>query len=277
MKLYKSLLLCLGVFISSCSHAEQREIKSSDFMKDLKKGKSITVVNKIILDDVNFSSTENYQIVGTQIQNVIEGNVCFLNCIFMGDVMAGSVYEKLPVSTRFNNNLVFTNCDFRGNVSFDNAVVMGTVNFNKAKFLKPTSFINLMAWAKDSYFSEIEAESHVVFDYASFAGNFYCMDGKFKEIFSLQNVSINGKLMANGLLCSKLAEFDGISVRQSSLFNYSKFEIMPSFIKARFYDDVSFVDVQVPDDGDFLKDSEAYFFGKLMYKDSVTPSKVELK
>lgn len=274
MKLFKYLPLLLCMLISSCSHAEQREIKSSDFMKDLKSGKSITVVNKIILDNVDFTSTENYQILGTQLQNVIEGNISFVNCVFMSDVTALGKKDNASVSTIFNNNLQFVNCDFRGTVTFDNAVVMGTTNFNKAKFLKPASFNNMTIWAKDSYFSEIEAEDNVSFIYSSFYGNLYIMDGKFKGDFSLQNALVNGKLLANGLQCSKAAEFDMSSIRGRAIFNYSTFEKQASFIQARFFDDADFVETNFSESANL---EGTYFFGKLNMGDKFYPCNREMK
>ncbi|MCQ2959861.1 MAG: pentapeptide repeat-containing protein [Bacteroidales bacterium] len=270
MKHYKIILFFLGIVISSCSHAEQKEIKASEFMKDLRKGKSVSIANKIIIDDVDFTSIENLQLLSnSQLQNVVEGNIFFSNCVFMGNITSNGMKDNFPIQTKFCNNLIFTNCDFRGDVNFENAVVQGNVNFNKAKFRKNASFNNFSVWSKDSYFSEIESEGDLYMIYASFYGNLYMMDGNFQKNISMQNAVVNGKFMANGWQCLQSAEFDMISVRGRAIFNYSNFGKEASFIQARFFDDVDFVGTTHENSVNF---EGAYFYGKLNLGDVVYPS-----
>lgn len=269
MKSLRLFFIIACVLVSSCSQAEQKEIYSKDIVKQLQKGKDVRIIGKIIMDDFDFTAIEKYQLVSTnQIQNVVSGNVFFCNCVFMGNVTACNNLQKVPVHTRFEQNLVFQNCDFRGEVSFKNAIVMGTANFDKAKFRKNTDFSNICVWARDSYFSEIEAEGPVAMYYASFFGNLYLMDGQFQDVLSLQNVTVNGKLMANGLKCSSNAEFDMASIRGRANFNYSTFEKSASFIQSRFYDDAEFINTNINDSANF---ENTYFFGKLNFGDKEIP------
>ncbi len=112
------------------------------------------------------------------LQCEINVNLFFSNCIFIGKVSSEGTYKTLPVHSCFKNNLVFFACDFRDEVDFSNSVVFGMVNFNKSIFSEKTSFNNMVAWSKDSYFSEIKAEKEFSMVYASFLGNLYFMDAR---------------------------------------------------------------------------------------------------
>lgn len=278
MKLRTFLLVSLGFLFSSCTQAqEKKEIHASDFLKDVKKGKAVSVANKIILDDVNFFVSEkNLQLAGSnRLENVVDGNIFFVNCIFMGNVSAVGEYKSVGVQTKFNNNLIFQNCDFRGDVVFDNAVVMGTADFQQAKFRKNASFNNMMIWAKDSYFSEIEAEGTVNFIYATFNGNLYMRDAVFQKPVSFQGVTVQGQFAASGMNCLQSAEFDMITVGQRAIFNYSTFAKQPTFIQARFHDDAEFV-------GDTLQNvnevfENTYVAGKLLIGESVAPARLKVE
>lgn len=269
MRSLRIFFIIVCVLVSSCSHAEQKEIYAKDIVKLLQKGKDVRIIGKIIMDDFDFTVIENCQLLSTdQIQNVVSSNVFFCNCVFMGNVTACNSLQKVPVHTRFEQNLVFQNCDFRGDVSFQSAVVMGTANFVKSKFRKKADFTNVAICGKDSYFSEIEAEGPVSMIYASFLGNLYLMDGQFQKELSLQNVMVNGKLMANGMKCSSNAEFDMASFRGRTIFNYSMFEKPASFVQSRFFDDAEFIGTKVKDSANF---ENTYFFGKVLFDDKEIP------
>lgn len=272
MRFYKFVIVSMCLFISACTQAQQqREIKSSEFMKNLKKGKNIEIANKIILDDVDFTSSENLQMLSSnQLQNVVEGNIFFTNCIFMGNVTAVGEYKSVAVQTKFNNNLVFQDCDFRGDVVFDNAVIMGSANFSKAKFRKDASFNNIMVWAKDSYFSEVEAEGTMNMIYATFNGNLYMRDAVFQQAVSFQGMTVQGMFAASGMKCSKMAEFDMLTVGQRANFNYSSFAQQPTFNQARFHDDAEFVGDTINNMNEVFE--KTYIYGKLQIGDTVYPS-----
>lgn len=271
MKIYRLFLIFLCVLASACSHAEQKEIYAKDIVKLLEKGKNVEIANKIIMDDLDFTKGNHFQMLSnSQIQNVISSNIFFSNCVFMGNITTNGSKDNFPIATKFNENLVFQNCDFRGEVDFSNSVVMGSTNFNKAKLRKTSSFNNMTINSKDAYFSEIEAEGSVSMIYTFFAGNLFLMDGQFQSDLSLQNITINGKLMANGLQCSAAAEFDMMSIRGRAIFNYSQFSKQASFIQSRFYDDVDFVETTFTENANL---ENTYFFGTLNMGDKKYPCK----
>ena len=270
MRIYRFVFLCLCVLFSSCSHAEQKEIYAKDIIKQLTKGKDVMIYNKIIMDDLDFTAVKNEQPLRTgQLQNVITGNVFFHSCVFMGNVTTNNRVStgNQPSQTKFNENIIFQLCDFRGEADFENAIVMGSADFSQSAFRKKANFNNFVVLGKDTYFSEIEAEDSFSMIYASFGGNFYIMDGKFQKDFSLQNATINGKLLANGLLCSANAEFDMISVHGRAIFNYSQVEKQASFIQSRFFDDADFIGIKFAES----TYENAYFYGLLRFDDKEYP------
>ena len=246
MKLHKIILIGLCLFVSSCSQAEQKEVKAKDLLKVLQKGKSIEVANLIILDDLDFTTLENEQMLSSsQLQEVVSQNVYFYNCIFMGKVTTSGTKSissaQVQKQMKFEQNFVFQNCDFRGDVNFDNTIVQGQFSLQKSKFRQSTSCNNMMIWGKDTYLSEIEAEQPFHMIYCTFLGNVYLNDATFLEKVSMQESTIHGKFVANNVKAAKAVAFDMLSVRGRALFNYAEMKDFALFSGARFFDDAEFI------------------------------------
>lgn len=274
MKFHRLLLVILAVCISSCTHADQKEIYASDIIKLMHKHKHVEIANKIILDDLDFTKHENLCMLNSNtVQNVIEENVFFYNCVFMGAVKATGTHMKANVHTKFCNNLIFQNCDFRGAVDFSNAVVMGQLNMSQSKFHKSATFDHITVWSKNSYMSEIESDSSFTMIFSSFQGTLYMMDAIFHDFFTMQGASVQGKLLSNGIHCSKVAEYDMLSVQGRSVFNYAKFEKQPTFIQARFHDDVEFIGAEFKESANL---ENTCFYGKLNMGDKEYPCPREM-
>ncbi len=272
MKLHKIILIGLCLFVSSCSQAEQKEVKAKDLLKVLQKGKSIEVANLIILDDLDFTTLENEQMLSSsQLQEVVSQNVYFYNCIFMGKVTTSGTKSissaQVQKQMKFEQNFVFQNCDFRGDVNFDNTIVQGQFSLQKSKFRQSTSCNNMMIWGKDTYLSEIEAEQPFHMIYCTFLGNVYLNDATFLEKVSMQESTIHGKFVANNVKAAKAVAFDMLSVRGRALFNYAEMKDFALFSGARFFDDAEFIK---PDFGAQSLDTifkGAHFYGKNINED----------
>ena len=252
----------LLVFISffccvSCAGAqekEKKEIKVSDILKAIKKGEPVLITGKIIMDDLDFTQQANaIGLNGGALQVEISSNIFFNDCVFIGKVTANNVVKSVPVQTVFRNNLVFLNCDFRNEVNFDNAVVFGTVNFSKSIFRGKTSFNNLSVWAKDSYFSEIEAEQPFSMIYSLFNGNVSFMNATFLGGFSFQETTVRGKLLFNNAVFAQRADFDMIEVAGRAFFNYAEFQDSAGFMQSRFLNSVEFVNTTFKNGTNFEK------------------------
>jgi len=244
MKLHTLIFTIICLLFSSCSNAQQQEIKASEIVKALKKGKNVEYANKIILDDLNFTDAENLQMFNkSQLQAVVKGNIFFTNCVFMGVISANGTHKvsdkSLSVQTKFENNLIFDNCDFRGNVDFNNAVVQGNVHFIQSKFREQASFNNMTIWSKNANFSEILCEKDFSMIYTNIYGNLTLMDGEFQNCLRLQETNIHGNLSASSISVAGYADFSLLSVQGRTMFTYAKAST-GSFEKALFVNEVDF-------------------------------------
>jgi len=261
----KIIFMLVGFIMCSCSQAETKDAKSASVIKLLQKEKPVQICNQIIYGDINFAAAGTPVMAGTQLlQNVVESNIVFANCIFFGEISANSTYEKAPVITKFNGNVIFYNCDFRGNVNFDNAVVCGKLDFQKSKFRENASFNNMYVETKTSYFSEVEAEKKFSMVYSTFLGNLFFINASFADNFTMQETVVNEKLMFTNAK-SASTDLGKISVRGRSLFNYSDMGGV-SFMSARFYDDVEMKDIKYSK-VEFEKSS---FYGRVLVNDTVS-------
>jgi uncharacterized protein YjbI with pentapeptide repeats len=240
----KGLLLVAAVCVCfSCAGAEKQEIKASEIIKLINKGKPVQVADKIILDDLNFTAdSEPFLLSAASLQCEVRSNIFFSNCIFMGKV-ATNGKRKLPVHTCFKNNVVFHACDFRGEVDFSETVIFGMFNFSQSVFRENAAFNNLAVWAKDSYFSEITAEKDFSMISAVFAGNLHSLSAHFIGIASFQQTSFRGKLVFTQSIFDEYAGFDLISVYGGAFFHNAQFKTSADFSSARFLHTADFTNV----------------------------------
>ena len=240
----------------SCFAADRTktQVQASTIMSNVKKGKPVHLVNKIIMGDLDFTDVAKHHILNANmLQCDVQSNILFENCIFMGKVTANGKRGNTAIQTRFMSNLIFTGCDFRGVVDFDNATVFGMVNFSRTTFREDASFNNLAAWAKDSYFSEMKAEKRFTMIYASFAGNLTFLNAAFAGVASFQETSTNGKLVFNNSVFNERAGFDMMQTLGNAFFNYTRFEKFTDFSQSRFFGVVEFLNANFEQNANFVK------------------------
>ena len=255
MKIFRIIALTLFVSVHcSCAAADKKEMKASEIIALAKKGKPVQVAGKIIIGDLDFTAVgKPFVVTANLIRCDIPSNIFFEQCVFMGKVTSNGKHGELPVQTCFRNNLVFTGCDFRGETDFDGAVVFGMVNFSRSVFRGNVNFNNMAVWAKDSYFTGINAEKKFSMIYASFAGNLNFFDAAFHGYATFQEISAKGKLMFNNSSFEERAGFDMMEVYGYAFFNYAKFKKAVDFSWARFMGAVEFVNVTIEEQANFEK------------------------
>ena len=242
------------LFFISCSAATKKDMNASEIVRLLQKGGDVQIADKIIWDDLDFSNAKKLKAVSPGLlQADVEGNVFFVNCVFMGKVTSLGKKGTLPVCTRFKSNLVFFECDFRGEVDFSSAIVYGAVNFCKSTFREKANFDQIAVWSKDSYFSEMKAEKEFSMIYSVVKGNLYFLNAAFAGRTSFQEIGVDGKLIFNNSVFKEKASFDLMSVREAAAFNYTTFEKGADFSSSRFLRTVGFVNANFVETGRFNK------------------------
>ncbi|MDR1866336.1 MAG: pentapeptide repeat-containing protein [Bacteroidales bacterium] len=271
-KVFLSLAAAVCICFS-CTGAEQKEMKASQIIRLLAKGKQVHIHDAIITDDLDFTlGGTRMNLLAGALQREAASGIFFANCVFMGKVTAGGQQKSLPVHTCFRNNLIFTACDFRGTVNFNDAVVFGTVNFSKSVFREDASFNNMAIWAKDSYFSEVTAEKKFSAIYTSFAGNLHCIGAQFGDYASFQEMSVKGKLTFNYSAFKGKAGFELTETCGGAFFHHVRFEQDADFSFSRFLHTADFVNVTFGKKGNFEKAfflNTARFDGTDMQKDLI--------
>ncbi|MDR2084392.1 MAG: hypothetical protein LBP67_05300 [Bacteroidales bacterium] len=261
-------IICFLFTCTSCTANEKKEITASEIIKLIKKEKHIHIAEKIIIDDLNFTDVNQEFIVnGSMLQNEINSNILFVNCVFMGKVSTKSKKANLPVNSVFKNNLAFLDCDFRGDIDFSNTIVFGMLNFSQSKFREKAIFDNLSIWAKDSYFNEIKVEKTFSMIYASFHGNLYMTNSEFKGKFTMQETYVNGKLSLNNCIFFENANFDLISINKNAFFNYVTFNKTSNFSFSYFMQSTEFINTTFNEKG---------LFEKTFFNDSVRFENIDI-
>ena len=251
-KLLLFLLPVLMVF--SCNGADRKEMNASEIIKLLKAGKDVQLVDRIIMDDLDFTDVgEPFALNANLLQNETTSNIFFSNCIFIGKVTSNGKKGQATVQSRFAKNLLFLNCDFRGEVDFGQAIVFGMVNFSKSIFRENTNFNNMSVWSKDCYFSEIKSEKTFSMIYASFSGNLDFMNAHFQQNTSFQETSVKGSLSFNNAVFEERVGFDLMEIGGSAFFNYAVFEKRANFSFSRFLHTANFVKTTFKEKGNFEK------------------------
>ena len=243
MKTFRLFTFALSFMICfSCVRAEQKEMKASEILSLVKKEKSVHVVDKIIIGEVDFTEgCEPFILSVNMLQCDIMSNIFFENCVFMDKVTSNGKHGKTPVQSRFMRNLLFNGCDFRGEVDFSDATVFGMVSFGRTVFREKANFNNIAVWSKDSYFSEMKAEKTFSMVYSYFAGNLNFLDAAFDGNASFQEITVTGKLSFKNSVFKDRAGFDMMTVSGNASFNYARFEKTANFSWARFMGAAEFV------------------------------------
>lgn len=264
--MFRILLLCLSAFVTfSCTATGKKDIKASDIIRLLQKGKDVQIADKIVWGDLDFTTLGNLKVrTPGLLQADVEGNIFFSNCVFMGKVFSAGKKGALPVTARFKCNLVFHECDFRGEVDFSNAEVSGMAYFGKSVFRENARFNQLSVWSKDSYFSEVKAEKDFSMVYSAFEGNLYFLDAVFGQKASFQEMSVQGKLSFNNAFFKEKAGLDLMSVNGAAFFNYAVFEKGADFSYSRFLHTADFINTTFGDKGNFEK---TYFLNTVRFKE----------
>lgn len=225
--LFFSFILILS--ITGCSANSQSEILNGigakEIIRSIDKGKPMFIQDKTITDDLNFTSIKSTSIVSsTQIVANVEVPVTFLNCIFVGKVLATSPKGKQQITTSFGSNVTFEGCDFRGDCDFSSSSIEGVANFAGAKFRENAVFNNTSFKGDRTYFTSMLAEKMFSMQESVIWGQADFFGANFKSKVSFQSTDFKGVAQFGNLQCEGKAEFSLTTFRSNALFTYAKFK-----------------------------------------------------
>lgn len=279
------------LFLFSCSkvqsksqHSDLKEFKSSDIIRMIEKGKSVTIVNAIIYDDLDFTAVDDGAVVSpTQIAVEISQPIYFHNCVFMGKVAASGTYGSkgskttkkfmMKKFTHFRSDVCFYDCDFRKEVVFNEAIVDGNMNFSNTIFSDAASFNHILMSGTQCVFANIQAKSSFQFIYSTIRGDVNFMDARFSDSFSasslvakdliLNNVQIDGSMNLSEMLLSGIFMFNYGRCADDVSFAFSTYMGRFSMLETTFDGNVTF--------------ERSRFFGMVKMNHTSFAKKLELK
>jgi len=272
----RGFIFCLffSVLFTSCYGAEKKEMRASEILKLIDKGKPVQFYDKIILDDLDFSKVkEEYFSSALSIQKPVHSNVLFVNCVFMGKVTAtGTVPQKtqkgiqvdIQKGVLFERNVNFFNCDFRGEVNFENAIFNGEIDFSRSTFRDKVSFNEITIFGKRNLFSGIVAESTFNMINALIHGNINFMNAKFQSNASFQSLAVN-TLQFSSASFEQDVDFSNTIVYKNTFFNYVEYNRNAIFSFSKFYGDADFLNCSFEQNADF---SGSFYYGKTRLNNS---------
>jgi uncharacterized protein YjbI with pentapeptide repeats len=261
-----SLFWLLFLFIlNSCNYAHsgenRKEMKASEVIKQINKGKPVQIYDKIIIGELDFTSIKDqYILSATTLQSPVKSNIFFFNCVFMGNVSATGTYTKdkatLKKNTLFEKNVTFSNCDFRQNVNFEEATVEGKMDFSQSVFGGKASFNGVKLVGYRNSLSGMTAEGEFTMISTIIYGNLNCMNATFNGITSFQELSVQILQFSNTTFREKV-DFSNMTVFKNAYFNYVVFNEDATFSFSRYLGNLDFMYNVI--------EKNIYFSGSFLY------------
>ena len=273
-------LIVLFSFVG-CSHAKDKsalkEIKASEIIRTINKGKDVSIVNAIIYDDLDFTSVEDKAVSATNEVTVqIPRQIYFQDCVFMGRV---STYERMtrrksrfPIykKVHFGGEVCFYNCDFRKTLNFNEATVDGNLNFTQTQFNDTTTFNHILVNGTQSQFVKINANKEFSFVYSTVRGNLNFMDAQFQHKLSFSGLTAQN-LILNNTQIEKSLDLSNMTLLGILQFNYSQCKGEAFLSYSKFFDRVSINETSFESDLSF---EASYFYGKVKMNKSSFANKI---
>jgi len=256
------------------SSEQKKEIKASDLIKLINKGKDINLDNKIIVDDVDFTTIKAMNIASAgKLECNVDVNVFFSNCVFMGNVTAKGEYKKLLKYTSFGKNLTFFECDFRGNLTMDYMDVNETVEFSRSVFRGKTSFNNIHVRGSRLAFVEVESERPFSMVYANIKGNANFMNAKFDSTANFLGMKVETIQFSNAVFKGDL-DFSNSMFKGDVLFNYVEYGENAQFSFSKYYGNADFMHSNFIGNVSFER---SFFYGSTRWNKTTYASTIETK
>lgn len=277
---YVALLLLFLSCSISCSGKKSKDMKSSEIISLIKKGKDVSVSDKVIFGDLDFTEIEKNRLLAfPNVEVRIPVNVVFMNCVFMGKVTM-SAQKAVDKSKRkanlfsvFEKNVTFFGCDFRGEVAMDEAIVEGKLEFSNSTFREDVSMNSLYVKGARVGFLNVVGEKRFSMCYARFLSDANFMDAKFAAEANFLGMNAKGLQFSNAEFLGN-TDFSNAAFLGDVIFNYVRFASVVQFSFSKFLGDFDLVKSSFEGDASFER---SFFFGRLRMQKSHFKARVETK
>lgn len=237
----------------------QKTIYASDIIKDIKKGKTVSISNATIKGDLDFTfmnealpklpkrrrwwNSGGSNTIEKQILNLIS----FTNCTFTNNVLAYIPHKESGYTfiANFEDKVVFKNCTFKRKAMFKYSNFEDSADFSGTKFFDDSTFkyakFNRKSSFKDVLFDEVSTFKYAEFNqfvsfknatfketasfkYANFSNGVSFNNSKFNEDLIIKYMNVSGEFDITNMevgftLDSKYASINGKNFNKILLQN----------------------------------------------------------
>jgi hypothetical protein len=212
MKTSTFIFLCLLVAVTAVA---QPKIKASEIIGKINAGQAVEYSNVEIEGDLDLTNLESRTLEHSSVstpfnhgneeyQSTVEVSLKFINCTFLGDVLAYYSIENNNETyvAHFRKDVTFTNCkfmnasefkysEFRGAAVFTGSTFNEEANFKYAEFSNGPSFSNVK-FDEGADFKYTEFPRETSFEKASFSGLANFKYTKFRSPLNMNGAAFNG-------------------------------------------------------------------------------------
>jgi len=225
-KLNSFVFLVAIIMFNSCSASQKtvnKNIKANDILSDIAKGKNITLKDKIIEGNLDFSTLNSVFLSQATQLVYVNSAINFINCTFKGKIIAQKRSEKIATVTDFAKNLGFINCTFEKELNFDQAIFRSQISFNQSKFKKSVFMRGAEFRSSKNFFIEIHAFDNFLLTNSKFYGNANFMKSVFEKQFSIQKIVVNNDFFLGACKFLSYTDLSGATFSGYCDFKYSEF------------------------------------------------------
>jgi hypothetical protein len=220
-------LLCIILF-QTCQAQKKSEMNSavsaSEIIAALEKNKGISLENKTINGDLDFSLLSNNSSFNDFFsQYQLSRGLYFKNCRFTGKVIFTKSDKDHHTLGKFLSFLSFINCGFDDEVLAKSLDISGMLTFNDCTFSKLANFEDLNA-LHDVSFIHTMFNAETRFHNSVFHRKLTMMRSDFANAVSFQGSGFYGDVQLSDIKFLGYADFGICNFHQSVFFNYSVFQ-----------------------------------------------------
>jgi len=272
MKYFVLALVALVQLSCATQNPSSNEDKSMKAL--IKKEQHVYIENQTIDDVIDFTSFLEKHLVSEGVYQVnVKSGISFKKCVFNKPVRAFKKMEDGSVIlTSFQGNVSFIDCIFMEDVNFRGSSIVGRTDFTGSTFNKSANFEELNCHEK-AFFNTCIFEGSLRFQNAFFNQNANFMSAEFYDTISFQSSLFNSELQFSAGKFYKYADLTLIDCRGKVLFNYADFRGKADLSHSIFAQDFDFISTK----NKITSFNNCRFLGKVRFNKMEVSSALSIK